>query len=134
MAVQLGHGSKIVFGTSSLSLELLSIDGPNLERAFIEVSNMSTTTGYKEFLPSSLIDPGDLSFTFHYDGQDPTTALSSTGETITIYLGSTSTGGFSAAGTGALTAFAPNVGGYDDALQGSGTVKYLGAITWATIA
>ena len=133
MAVQLGHGSKIVFGTSSLTLELLSIDGPNLERAFVEASSMSTTTGYKKYLPGALIDPGDLSFTFLYDGQDPTTALSSTGETVTVYLGSTSTGGFSAAGTGGLTAFATNVGGYDDPLQGSGSVKYLGAITWATI-
>ncbi len=80
--MDVGTGTTIVFGTSSFSAELLSINGNDISREDIDVTHMGSSA-YKEFMPSDLIDGGsiDIEIAFDPDAQPPIAAAA---ETITI--------------------------------------------------
>lgn len=121
----LGTGTTITFGTSGFSANLLSIDGPELQRESIDVSTMATTTN-RAFLPGTLLDGGEVDMTFEFDGDDtPLTALASEGETITITWGST---GDTWTFTGFMTSYKPGAQ-LEQRMEATAKVKVTGAVT-----
>jgi len=71
--VDTGTGVAIAFATSSFAAQLTNLDTSGMSRDAIDVSHMGTTLpsalemGNREFIESDLIDPGELSGTFHFD-------------------------------------------------------------------
>ena len=125
----LGFGSFVKFGTTALVLKWRSIDGPSQERTIVDAPSMNTTTGYIPKLASDLINPGELSGTVLFGGdQNPLTALQSTGELISVYWGTTS-GGPLWTGTGSMTAFSPSASGFEDVMEADVPIAVLGAIS-----
>lgn len=80
--MDVGTGTTIVFGTSSFTAELLSVNGNDVTREDIDATHMGST-GYREFNPARLVDGGsiEMEFGFDPDDQPPVTGVA---ETITI--------------------------------------------------
>ncbi len=77
-----GTGTTIVFGTSSFTAEILSVNGNDISREDVPTTHMGTTN-YHTFMPSKLVDGGsiEMEIAFDPDSQPPITAAA---ETITI--------------------------------------------------
>lgn len=119
-----GFGTTITF-SSGFFAEIISVDGPDLTREAIESTHMGTTSGLKTFIPSDLIDNGNLSVEMAYV---PATAppIASAAETVTVTYPDSSTAAFS----GFMTTFSPSIP-IDDRMTASAEIKVSGAITRA---
>jgi len=62
-----GFGISITFATSSWSADLLDISPPAATREAIDVSHMGLASGFKEFMPSDLVDWGEAKLTVAFD-------------------------------------------------------------------
>lgn len=79
-----GTGTTLTFGTSSLSLELTSIQLNGRQRVSLETTHLGTT-GHKTFTPGELIDAGGSTIEFYFDGtQDIGTQIAADPETLTF--------------------------------------------------
>ncbi len=64
MTAYLGQGATVTFGGTGIA-QLLSIDGPNLERTMVDTTNLGTTT-LRTFLPG-FGDGGEVSLEVQYE-------------------------------------------------------------------
>jgi hypothetical protein len=82
MAGKLGTGTTIAFATSTFTAEFMSVDGSGNDG--IEDINISHlgTTGYHDYIPTSIKEGGEFSIPILYDGtDDPTVGVE---ESVTI--------------------------------------------------
>jgi hypothetical protein len=78
----LGFGSSITF-SSGFFAEITDVKIGGLSREAVDVTNFGSTGGYKEFIPSTLIDSGELEVELIYD-TDATPPITGAAETITV--------------------------------------------------
>ncbi len=119
-----GTGTTILFGTSGFSAKLISVDGPSMERAAIDVTEMASTA--MEFLEASLSDVGSVDITFEFIGSDDPPIDAAT-ETITIDWAGQGVGK-TWAFSGFMTSYAPGAA-IGERMQASATLKASGALT-----
>ena len=119
-----GHGSTLAIGGTSVG-QIVSISGPNQTRDSIEVSNMGSTSKWREFIPG-MLDAGECTADVVYDGTTVATLLAAqltqTAQTITIT--------FPDSGTWAASGFITSLGHsipYDDKITQSVGLKFTGA-------
>lgn len=62
-----GNTSTLTFGTSGLSVSIKQITGSDETRESLEDSHLGTTSS-KTFVPSDLVDRGEIEFEFFFDG------------------------------------------------------------------
>ena len=126
-----GSGATLTFGTTGVSLDLLTIQGTGVSREALETTNLGTNTA-QTFMPSDLYDPGEIAITFQYNPntQPP---FSNAAETITITapVPSGNTNGATAASSGFVTNFDEGQMETGAIMVGSATIKRTGAITYA---
>lgn len=77
-----GTGATIVFGTSAFTAEIMSMSGNDISRADIDDTHL-TTTGYRTYIPSDLLEGGTVEFEFAFD-PDSQPPIDGAAETITI--------------------------------------------------
>ena len=138
----LGHGALLkrgdgaspeVFTTIS---EVISISGPSLSRDVVEATNMSSTSGWREFI-GGLKSGGEISFELNYDPADATVdasggliddidSTSATNYQLIFPDSGTTTWSFA----GWLTSFETNIP-LDDRITASATVTLSGVPTLA---
>ena len=124
-----GFGVSITF-SSTFFAEILSVNPPSLSRAPIETTHSSTTNGRATFIPSDIIDNGEIEVEMGFiPGTEP--PIGSAAETITITYPTPAGGmtGATAAFSGFLTSFTPTVP-IDDRMTARATIKVSGAITY----
>lgn len=125
MAVDLGTGTTITFGTSGFAANLLSIDGPGISRESIDTSHMGTSNAHT-FTPGDLYDGGSIDITFEFAGDDDP-PYDGAEELITIDWGGAGTGKkwtFNAF----MTDYSPGAA-IDERMEASATLKVTGAVT-----
>ena len=129
MAADQGTGSTIVFGTSSFTADLLSLNGSGASRDAIDTTHMGTSTA-KTFTPADIPDNGEVSMEIAFLGNQTLPALlGAAAETITIDWAGT--------GTGYTWSFSGFVTGFDagaeinDRMTATITIKISGDITIA---
>jgi hypothetical protein len=66
MARDIADGATVSFGSVFSSLKLANISHSGLSRNTVDASHLATSGG-KEFLASSMYDPGELSCEVHFD-------------------------------------------------------------------
>jgi len=118
-----GYGTTITFGTSSFSANLLSIDGPGLERAAINSSHMATASSYMTYIPAALADGGTIDIEFEFNGADSPPITGAT-ETVTIDWAST-LGSGSWAFSGFMTNYSPSAS-VGERMTATATIKCTG--------
>lgn len=125
MGATLGTGTTLAFGTSTFSVEITDVQWGDQTREAINSSHLGTTNDHT-FIPASLVDHGEVSFTYHYDGTDDVDALiAAAAETVTITDPSTSTSNaFSAFCVGHRRSY-----NMEDKMTGEVRLKVTGAIT-----
>jgi len=84
MAGEIGTGCTLVFGTSGLTAEILSMSIDGEEVPVIDVSYMGTT-GYREKIFGNLVEPPALEVECLYDSTD-IPSLAAAVETVTLTL------------------------------------------------
>ena len=128
MAVDSGTAVTIAFATSGFTAQLTSLS-LSMERGSLDTTT-TTTTVARTFIPTDLIDPGEITLDLYFD-TDIEPPIKAAAETVTITWPDPVSGG--AAGTfacsGFMTAFeatAPE----GELMTGSATVKLTGDYTW----
>lgn len=103
MAARNFEGTLISFGTSSWAVKMLSIGKGVGSRGSINTSESDTDT-YHTFIPEALVDPGEITFTHHFDPDEPA-PVAAAPETITITWPTVAgeTSGATYAGNGYIT-------------------------------
>lgn len=99
-----GNTGTIVLGTSALAFSFTKIGEWQATRGKLESSHLGTT-GFKEYEPDDLAEPGEIEVEGWYDGDAGVDDISNAPETITVTYPKTdsdSTAGASLAGTGFL--------------------------------
>jgi hypothetical protein len=99
-----GNGGTIVLGTSALAFGFTKIGEWQTTRGKLE-SSVLATTGFKEYEPDDLAEPGEIEVEGIFDGTDEIDDINAVEETITVTYpktDSTSAAGASLAGTGFL--------------------------------
>lgn len=121
------QGATIALGTSSWTAGVLGISVDGQERAVKSVTNLSTT-GYMQFKPGSLVNPGTLPVRFQFDPDTPP-PITAVAETITLTF-PTPAGGISGAtliGTGFIASWsADGNGGDEEEMTGELTIQWDG--------
>lgn len=112
--------------------EVKTISGPNMSASVIDVTNMDSQDNTREFI-TSLIDPGELSFTLNFlpgntQHQDIITDMQERNR-INYQLVWTDTAGTTWSFQGIVTSFQPS-SATEDALTASVTIKVTGFPTW----
>jgi len=121
-----GHSTTLSIGATAIG-QILSISGPNQTRDAIDISNMGSTSKWKEYIPG-MLDAGECTLDVVYDGTSVASSLSSlltaTANTITIT--------FPDSGTWAASGFITSLGHsipYEDKVTQSVGIKFTGAST-----
>ena len=121
-----GHGTTLAIGGSAVG-QIISISGPNMTRDSIEITNMGSTSKWREFIPG-MLDAGECTADVVYDGTAVATFLAAqltqTAQTITVT--------FPDEGTWAASGFLTSLGHsipYDDKVSQSVGMKFTGAAT-----
>jgi predicted secreted protein len=65
------YGLTIKKGSGSIIAQITNLDGPSVERDMLDVTNLSSANGAKEFI-GGLIDSGELTLSVNYCPQDST--------------------------------------------------------------
>ena len=130
----LADGCAIVFATSGFDADVTAINWSGINRASVDVSHLGLTDpgagnfGNKLFLPSKLVDAGELELTINFDPDDDP-PMHAEAETITLTFaqitGDTSPASW--AGSGFASGFSFN-GAAEGKLEGTITVKFTGGI------
>ena len=123
-----GTGVTIAFGTSGFAASLTSIS-VSMERGSIDTTNTATTVA-RTFMPTDLIDPGEITFDLQFD-PDVEPPIKAVAETITITWPLPS--GQSTAGTFACSGFMTAweaTGPLEELMTGTATCKLSGDYTW----
>ena len=123
-----GFGITITFDTGFLA-EIIDVTLPESARESIDTSHTATTDGMMTFIPSDLIDNGDLEVELNFD-EDASPPIDSDPETVTITfpLRTGNTTAATWAFTGFMTNYAP-AAPIDDRMTATATIKVTGAIT-----
>jgi len=131
MARDIADGATVSFGSVFSSLNLASISHSGVSRNTVDASHLGTSGG-KEFLASSMYDPGEISCEVHFDPSLKSTIMSaltndSTAQALTITYpnGGTSTTAWSAYGF--LTGFEVTAS-KEELMTATATVKLSGSI------
>ncbi len=88
-AVDVGHGTTLVFGTSGFTANIDSVTWDGIARTVVDTSHMGTTPaganqfGNRTFIPGDLIDPGTLTLNVHFNPQT-NPPIGAVPETITV--------------------------------------------------
>lgn len=116
-------GTTITFGTSNFSADLLDVTPPGPSREVIDISHMGLASGFKEFMPSDLVDWGEAKLTVAFD---PATVppIAAAAETVTITFPDGTTWAF----TGFLTKYESKAP-MEDKMTADVTVKVSGKVT-----
>jgi len=125
MAVGVGDGTTITFGTSGFSMRYMDVSGPDMQRGFVDTSHLGSS-GWKSFLPSGLIDGGTVTLQVQHDPAiDIAGWLDDDPETITIdWGGDGDTYSFSGFGTG----YNPGAR-LDELMEATITIKVTGTVS-----
>jgi len=125
----LGFGSSITF-SSGFCAQITDVKIGGLSREAVDVTNFGSTGGYKEFIPSTLIDSGELEVELIYDN-DTAPPITGAVETITVTfpLKGSETAAATVACSGFLTDSEESIP-MDDKLSQSVTIKFTGARTY----
>ena len=124
-----GTGLAIVFGTSGFTAEITDVNGQGISRESINTSHHGSTI-YHAFMPSDLVDPGELTMEFSFDPDEQPPVTSAT-ETITITF-PLPAGGVTAAtlaASGFVTSWewgAP----LEEKMTATATIKWTGTPVW----
>lgn len=130
-----GTGVAIVFGTSSFSSELLSIDGSGVSRVSIDTSHHGTAAagaldfGNMTSIPGDLSDPGAIDIELHFDpDQEP--PIDQPAETITITFAKFAADATATiwAASGYMTDFNWGVP-LEDKMTATATIKFSGPVS-----
>jgi len=121
------HGTTIAFGTSSFSANLLSISGPDLTRASYKTSHLGTTGGYHTYDMADLVEGGDITVEFEFDGDDDPPIDGAT-ETVTI----TWPNSYTWAATCGCSGYSVSATDQDDRMTASMALKVCGAVTMSS--
>ena len=123
-----GHGATITIGGTSVG-QIVSISGPNQTRDSIDISNMGSTSKWREFIPG-MLDAGECTVDVVYDGTTIATflaaQLTATANTVSVT--------FPDAGTWTAAGFMTSLGhalAYDDKITQSVGFKFTAAPTAA---
>lgn len=123
MAVAVGDGTTITFGTSGFNANIISISGPDSTRSSVDTSHLGSS-GWMTFLASGLVDGGTVSLEIQYD-PTITMPIAAVAETVTIDpAGSGQTLVFSAFATATGHSFVR-----DELMTATMELKVTGAIT-----
>ena len=71
MGIRIGNGAVFKFGTSGSETtvgEVISISGPNFERATVDTTNLGTTSA-RTFV-AGMFDPGEITLELNFDNND----------------------------------------------------------------
>ncbi|CEF48253.1 unnamed protein product [uncultured bacterium] len=135
MAVLVGLGTSLKFTISSTLTavaQVMSIDGPNVEAATTETTNLSDVV--RKFR-AQLPDPGEITFTIEYDPADTghtalfTAVMSFPQTAVACELDFAGTGTHKWAFNGLVTRFGLKGMNVDDNLEADVTIKVTGNIT-----
>ena len=139
--VGVGTGTTIVFGTTSFTSNLLSLDWTGIKRKPLESSYMGTTAltsnatqfGSMTFIPGALTDAGSIKFKVQFN-PDKIPILDSAAETVTVtFPKGANTTGAKWAGSGFVTDFELN-DPLDAIMTATVTVKISGNVTFTAAA
>lgn len=123
----IGTGTSIVFGTSAFTAELTAVDWSGISRGSVQCSHLGTTNFHK-FIPTDLVDPGELNIEFNFD-PSTTPPYDQPVETITVTFpvpdGLSTPADWE--GDGFMTNFEFTVP-LEEKMTGSATLKMTGAI------
>lgn len=124
----IGTGATVAFLTSSFSANIMSIDGPGIERPAIDTTHLGTTTA-RTHMPGDLYDVGPFDLEIQFD-PNLNPPISSAAETIRITWPLAA--GQSVAAkwefSGFITAYKGGAK-LEELMTGSMTIKGSGAIT-----
>ncbi len=133
MAADVGTGLAINFATSSFTAELMDTSASGISREDIQTSHMGTT-GYHTFIPSKIVDGGEISFEMNFNpDQIPPVDQPIEQITITFPLPEGKTTAATVQFPGYIREWewtAP----FDDKMTGTGTIKVAGDPTWTASA
>jgi hypothetical protein len=125
----LGVGTAITF-SSGFCAEITDVKIGGLSREAVDVTNFGSTGGFKEFIPSTLIDSGELEVELIYTpGTAPPIGGDAETVTITFPVASGDTTGGSISCSGFLTDAEETVP-MDDKISQSVTIKFTGERTY----
>ena len=126
MAAAIGTGTKIAFGTTGFTAEILDITLPARTRGTVDTSHMGTTDAHTQ-MPLTLQKNEALEFSIHLDPNPvPAVPLDADPEIITVTFPDASTWTF----TGFMTNYAASVP-FEDKMAADITVEISGNITVA---
>ena len=132
MARDIADGATVSFGSVFSSLKLASISHSGLSRNTVDASHLATSGG-KEFLASSMYDPGELSCEVHFDPSLKTTIVGAmtndgTAQALTITYPNGAAAAISAwSAYGYLTGF-DITASKEELMTATATVKLSGSI------
>ena len=123
-----GNGTTLTFATSGFTANIYSIAGATFTRDALETTHLGTT-GFKEYVPDDLVEPGEFEIEFEWNQSFSTfPPISAAAETITVTypLKTGETTNATLAGTGFLTSTTgPNVTN-GEIMRGTSVVKFTG--------
>jgi hypothetical protein len=127
-----GYGVSITFHSGFFAM-ITAVNGPNQQRKAIDTTNSGTTMGTAggmTFIPSNLIDRGEVSVDINFD-PDAVPPIDQPAETITITfpIPSGKINPPKLSFSGFMTGFQPKVP-INDKMTASATLKVSGAITY----
>lgn len=128
--VDIGYGLTITFA-SGFFAKITEASWSGYSRNAIDSSHMTSTNGYRTFIPGDLKDVGELSVSLLFDKNAATkTNLAGAAETITVTFPTPSGG--STGGTWACSGFMTNFDmtlPMDDMMTADATIKFTGEPT-----
>ena len=125
-----GTGASITFATTSVTLDVTSIQSQGITWAALDTTYLGTTTA-KTYKRGDLYDPGTITISFLADPDDFNELLASSAtETITITYPS----GATEASSGFISSIDPATAEVDNIVSGSLTIQRTGAITFTDAA
>jgi len=122
-----GHGTTVTFGTSGFSANLISVDGPSMERGSIDSTHMGTTAAHSK-IPAALYDGGQVNLTIEHDGSDDP-PIDQAVETIAIDWGGQGAG-YIESFSGFMTNYSRNAA-IGERMQATATLQVTGEVSQA---
>ena len=126
-----GFGTTLTF-SGGFAGEIKSIQIGGVSRDALETTYMATTQGYRTFIPSDLVDPGELSVEVQFEAdKNFLTPIKGAVETVTITFPIES--GHSNAGSYACSGFLTEfevTSQFDEIMTANLTIKYTGVPTY----
>ena len=122
MAVDVGTGTTVTFGTSGFSANVTNIDWSDINREAIQTSHLGTVDAHTH-IPGKLYDSGSIELEIQFDPEDGLPPINGAAETITITFPDESVW----SGTGFATGFTATVP-LEELMTGTLTLKISGVI------